>query len=188
MAQHRKFTYDLLANELVFTSSRSSGPGGQNVNKVNSKVTLKWDVLNSQVLDLEEKDIILKKLSSHLTNEGILMVSAQEKDLRFKIRNLLFSNWKHCWRKHLQKRNPEKRQNLQRDQFRTGSKKRNCILKRKSGGSRHQTEFRLKPFNLSPVFFIFKNPYPYPIGNKIHPRLYFRIMHVYFFCTCSGAR
>ena len=40
-------------HELVFTTSRSSGPGGQNVNKVNSKVTVKFDVLKSSVLSPE---------------------------------------------------------------------------------------------------------------------------------------
>ena len=79
MALHRKITADLLGNELVFTTSRSSGPGGQNVNKVNSKVTLQFDVTWSEILTQEEKDMISGKLSSRMTREGILMLTAQDK-------------------------------------------------------------------------------------------------------------
>jgi ribosome-associated protein len=67
-----------LKHELEFSVSRSSGPGGQNVNKVNSKVTIKFDVINSQVISSEEKEILLKKLSTKLTTDGVLLLSAQE--------------------------------------------------------------------------------------------------------------
>ncbi|MEO7992063.1 MAG: alternative ribosome rescue aminoacyl-tRNA hydrolase ArfB [Chryseolinea sp.] len=68
-----------LGNEIIFSASRSSGAGGQNVNKVNTKVTLKFDVKNSQHLNDEEKEIILKKLSTRLTNDGVLILTSQEK-------------------------------------------------------------------------------------------------------------
>ncbi|HOX82042.1 MAG TPA: alternative ribosome rescue aminoacyl-tRNA hydrolase ArfB [Chryseolinea sp.] len=68
-----------LGNEIIFSASRSSGAGGQNVNKVNTKVTLKFDVKNSQYLSDEEKEIILKKLATRLTNDGVLVMSSQEK-------------------------------------------------------------------------------------------------------------
>jgi len=67
-----------LLQELSFSVSRSSGPGGQNVNKVNSKVTLKFDVAKSQVLTAEEKEVVLKKLATKLTTEGVLVLTAQE--------------------------------------------------------------------------------------------------------------
>lgn len=65
--------------ELTFTSSRSGGPGGQNVNKVNSKVTLKWDITNSRILTEEQKILLLEKLSPILTNRGVLLLTAQDK-------------------------------------------------------------------------------------------------------------
>ena len=67
-----------LAGELRFTASRSDGPGGQNVNKVNSKITLKFDVVNSNLLSAEEKEIIVKRLGSQLTKDGVLVLTAQE--------------------------------------------------------------------------------------------------------------
>ena len=74
----RKITAALLSHELVFSTSRSSGPGGQNVNKTNSKVTLKFNVKQSLVLSDEEKDVLLKKLASKLTTEGVVVLTAQE--------------------------------------------------------------------------------------------------------------
>ncbi|HRJ31182.1 MAG TPA: alternative ribosome rescue aminoacyl-tRNA hydrolase ArfB [Cyclobacteriaceae bacterium] len=68
-----------LTHELIFTTSRSSGPGGQNVNKVNSKVTLKWDVQQSNAISDEQREILLVKLKTYLTKEGVLLLSAQEK-------------------------------------------------------------------------------------------------------------
>lgn len=79
MQAQRKITAELLGNELVFTSSRSGGPGGQNVNKVNSKVTLSFDVAGSKVLGVEEKEVIAKKLATRMTNEGVLVLTAQDK-------------------------------------------------------------------------------------------------------------
>lgn len=69
---------DLLP-EIKFTSSRSSGPGGQNVNKVNTKVTLLFDVKNSQLFDETQRQLISEKLSSRINKEGLLSISAQNK-------------------------------------------------------------------------------------------------------------
>lgn len=79
MTHQRKIDATLLSGELVFTTSRSSGPGGQNVNKVNTKVTLRFDIPGSQVLTDAEKGTLLKKLSSRVTNEGVLILSSQDK-------------------------------------------------------------------------------------------------------------
>lgn len=68
-----------LIDELSFTASRSSGPGGQNVNKVSTKITLHFDVQNSALLTPDQKEILLKKLATHLTKEGVLQLQAQEK-------------------------------------------------------------------------------------------------------------
>jgi ribosome-associated protein len=79
MTIHRTIKAEILGKELIFSASRSDGPGGQNVNKVNSKITLKFDVAQSEVLIQEEKDILFKKLASRLTKDGVLVLMAQDK-------------------------------------------------------------------------------------------------------------
>lgn len=66
-----------LFHELSFTTSRSGGPGGQNVNKVNSKVTLKWSIVNSALLKDEQRIILLKKLANQVTANGVLVLTDQ---------------------------------------------------------------------------------------------------------------
>lgn len=66
-------------SELQFQTARSSGPGGQNVNKVESKVQLRFDVNNSLILSEEEKLTLLQKLKNKIDQEGILQLSSQEK-------------------------------------------------------------------------------------------------------------
>ena len=63
--------------ELTFTASRSSGPGGQNVNKLSTKVELRFNILQSNLLSEEEKGIILEKLSSKINASGELIVVSQ---------------------------------------------------------------------------------------------------------------
>lgn len=66
-----------LLSELVFKTSRSGGKGGQNVNKVSTKVELNFDPANSQILTEDQKAILLEKWQNKLTNEGILQVVSQ---------------------------------------------------------------------------------------------------------------
>ena len=70
----KKPDYTMLQSEIEFSTARSSGPGGQNVNKVESKVILKLDVTGSKLLSDEQKT----KLLSYLTNDGVLILQAQE--------------------------------------------------------------------------------------------------------------
>jgi ribosome-associated protein len=71
--------------EITFQTSRSSGPGGQNVNKVESRVELRWHLQQSQVLTPIQKELILEKIAGQLTAEGYLLVVAQ--DDRSQLRN-----------------------------------------------------------------------------------------------------
>ncbi|WP_395075219.1 alternative ribosome rescue aminoacyl-tRNA hydrolase ArfB [Flavobacterium sp.] len=67
-----------IIQELQYKAVRSSGAGGQNVNKVSSKVVLNFDLNASKALSEEEKELILLKLSSRLTSEDILILNCDE--------------------------------------------------------------------------------------------------------------
>ena len=64
--------------ELNFKAVRSSGAGGQNVNKVSSKVVLTFDLNASQALNEEEKALIETKLATKLTSENLLILNCDE--------------------------------------------------------------------------------------------------------------
>jgi len=64
-------------SELEFTYVRSSGPGGQNVNKVNSKAVLRWPATASSSLPPGVRERFLAKFGSRLTNDGELLISSQ---------------------------------------------------------------------------------------------------------------
>jgi ribosome-associated protein len=67
-----------IISELNFKAVRSSGPGGQNVNKVSSKVVLTFDLNASQALNEEEKVLITTKLASKLNSENLLILNCDE--------------------------------------------------------------------------------------------------------------
>ncbi|WP_432672115.1 alternative ribosome rescue aminoacyl-tRNA hydrolase ArfB [Flavobacterium sp. SM2513] len=73
-----------ILSELNFKAVRSSGAGGQNVNKVSSKVVLNFDVENSKGLSEEEKALVFSKLSTRLTKENILILNCDEDRSQFK--------------------------------------------------------------------------------------------------------
>ncbi|MDP4187610.1 MAG: alternative ribosome rescue aminoacyl-tRNA hydrolase ArfB [Bacteroidota bacterium] len=63
--------------EFTFNASRSSGAGGQNVNKVSTKVELRFNIDDSQILSQEEKEILKKKLATKISQEGFLIIVSQ---------------------------------------------------------------------------------------------------------------
>lgn len=67
-----------LERECSFTAARSSGPGGQNVNKVATKIELAFHVMNSQQLSEEEKALISPKLATKINEEGYLKLASSE--------------------------------------------------------------------------------------------------------------
>ena len=67
-----------LIDELIFQASRSSGAGGQHVNKVSSKIELRLNITNSSALSEEEKEILLLKLANRINKNHILILTVQE--------------------------------------------------------------------------------------------------------------
>ena len=65
-------------SELVFQASRSSGPGGQNVNKLNTRIVALFHVLGSTTLSDEQKRQVLSRLATRIDKEGVLHVASQK--------------------------------------------------------------------------------------------------------------
>jgi ribosome-associated protein len=65
-------------DELIYKFSRSAGPGGQNVNKLNTRVTLLFHVTKSRALNNEQKQRITSNLSSRISEDGFLIIVSQK--------------------------------------------------------------------------------------------------------------
>jgi len=84
---------DKLISELQFKAVRSSGAGGQNVNKVSSKVVLSFDLKNSNTLSNEDKLLLETNLSSRLTNDQILILNCDEDRSQLKNKEIVIKRF-----------------------------------------------------------------------------------------------
>jgi ribosome-associated protein len=66
-----------IEREFVFVASRGSGPGGQNVNKVSTKVELRFDLLSTLLFTEKEKQLIFRKLKNKINKDGELILVSQ---------------------------------------------------------------------------------------------------------------
>lgn len=82
-----------IISELSFKAVRSSGAGGQNVNKVSSKVVLTFDVNASQCLTDEEKELISNKIKTKLTSENILILNCDEDRSQLKNKEIVIKRF-----------------------------------------------------------------------------------------------
>ena len=80
---------EIIVTELSYKAIRSSGPGGQNVNKVSSKVVLTFDIFQSKALSHEEKLLLQNKLASKLTNENQLILNCDEDRSQLKNKEII---------------------------------------------------------------------------------------------------
>jgi len=79
--------------EFVFTTSRSSGPGGQNINKVNTKVELRFSIINSLLLSDSEKELVIRKLKNKINKDGELILSAQSERTQVMNKKVVIENF-----------------------------------------------------------------------------------------------
>ena len=90
-----------IISELNFKAVRSSGSGGQNVNKVSSKVVLSFDLNASQALSDEEKLLLQESIASRLTSENILILNCDEDRSQLKNKEIVTKRFLEIIRKGL---------------------------------------------------------------------------------------
>ena len=99
---------DAFLPEITFQTSRSSGPGGQNVNKVESRVELRWHLLDSQVLNEVQKALILEKVANQLTGDGLLLITAQDDRSQLRNKEIALTRFHELLLKSLRRPKPRK--------------------------------------------------------------------------------
>lgn len=82
-----------LISELTFKAVRSSGPGGQNVNKVASKIVLIFDLLHSKAFSEDEKTLLRTRLASKLTQDEHLLLTCDEDRSQIKNKELIIKRF-----------------------------------------------------------------------------------------------
>lgn len=102
----------ILESEIKFQYSGSSGPGGQNVNRVYTKVELRFDVNNSKSFSDEEKEILNKKLTNKISKEGILRIVCSESISMLKNKDLCLKKLYETIEKALKKQKKRLKTNI----------------------------------------------------------------------------
>ena len=122
-------------SELQFQASRSGGAGGQNVNKVATKVELRFQVQQSELLTEEEKALVQEKLANRISNEGYLQVVCQTERTQLRNKELCISRFYELLRQALtrQKKRTATRPTRSSVKQRLESKKRQAQKKANRG-------------------------------------------------------
>ncbi|MCP4899084.1 MAG: aminoacyl-tRNA hydrolase [bacterium] len=105
-------------SELSFHYARSSGPGGQNVNKVETKVTLLFPVGESRSLNDHQRDLILSRLSKRINKDGNLRVTTDSHRTRGANQNAVIDRFVRLLREALHEAKPRRRSNVPKRQRR----------------------------------------------------------------------
>ena len=75
--------------EITYRTSRSSGKGGQHVNKVETRVELLFDVSNSSILSNTQKSLIQRNLNNHINNNGVLLLANETERTQLRNKNVV---------------------------------------------------------------------------------------------------
>jgi len=101
-------TLSIPISELEFQFSRSSGPGGQNVNRTSTQVELYFDLLHSPSFSSEQKQRVLEALRSHIDKDGILHLTCQETRSQVRNRELVIARFSELLHQALRPRKKRK--------------------------------------------------------------------------------
>jgi Protein chain release factor B len=129
-----------LETEFLYSASRSGGPGGQNVNKVSSKVELRFSVILTSLFSETEKEIIFKKLRNKINNEGELILVSQTERTQLMNKKVVTEKFYELLSKALtlpKKRNPTRPTLSSKIKRLEGKRNRGIVkkLRKDSGGS-----------------------------------------------------
>src|SRR6478672_5843776 len=119
------------ASELAIAFARSGGPGGQNVNKVSSKVELRWNLRETRAASVTDHELLMKKLGGKLTTEGDLIVTSTKTRDQIKNREDAFD-----------KLTLIVRAALHRDKPRKATKPSRAAKRRRVESKRHRSEVK----------------------------------------------
>src|SRR3954447_9912601 len=95
--------------ELSFATSRSGGPGGQNVDKLETRVTLRFDLAGSPSLSEEQKARLRERLATRITRDGVLQVSSQKHRSQGANRDAAVERFAELLRENLREEPPRKK-------------------------------------------------------------------------------
>lgn len=128
------FEPPFLTKEFVFKTSRSGGKGGQNVNKLSTRVQVDFNIPQSQLLTAEEKAVILEKLGDKLSGEGILQTVSQTERTQLGNKNVAIKKMYHVLNRCFvvaKKRKPTKMSKAAKEKRLSNKKKRGEVKKQR---------------------------------------------------------
>jgi len=120
---------ELILQEIDYKAVRSSGAGGQNVNKVSSKVVLSYNLATTSALTEEEKLLAQIKLASRLTNEGVLILQCDEDRSQLRNKDLVTKRFISVMENALKEEKPRKPTKIPR-----------AVIRKRIEGKRRQAD------------------------------------------------
>lgn len=125
--------------ELTFATSRSGGPGGQNVNKLETRVTLRFDLAGSPSLTPEQKEKLRERLATRITRAGVLHVSAQKHRTQAANREAALARFAELLREGLREETPRKKTRLP-----AAARRRRLEEKKRQGEKKRERSVRIE--------------------------------------------
>jgi ribosome-associated protein len=123
--------------DIVYATSRSGGPGGQNVNKLETRVTLRYDLAGSAALSEEQKTRLRERLATRITKEGVLHITSQRHRSQMANRDAAVERFAELVREGLKEEAPRRKTRPSRaaKARRLDAKRRQSQRKRDRGGT-----------------------------------------------------